>query len=79
MRVLFVNDLLDGGGHKDVALLVQHILSLVRLGAGEAHDGAVVDPVVFQGLEQSTIRLPSYEILIKCVPIKRKKNWQDQP
>lgn len=48
--ILLVNDLLDGGGHQDVALLVEHVLSLVGLRAGEADDGAVVDPVVFQGL-----------------------------
>lgn len=51
MRVLLVDDLLDGGGHEDVALLVQHVLPLVRLGAGEAHDRAVVDAVVLESLE----------------------------
>lgn len=50
VRVLLVDDLLDGGGHQDVALLVEHVLALVRLRAGEAHDRAVLDPVVFERL-----------------------------
>lgn len=57
MCVLLVDDLFNGGGDEDVALLVQHVLSLVRLGSGEANDGAIVDSVVFKSLEQSIFSL----------------------
>lgn len=59
--VLLVDDLLNSGGDEDVALLVEHVLSLVCLGAGEADDGAVVDSVVLQGLEQSIFLMISGE------------------
>lgn len=50
MRVLLVYDLFDSRRHENVALLIQHVLSFVGLGAGEAHYSSVVDPVVFQSL-----------------------------
>lgn len=51
MSILLVDDLFDGGGDEDVALLVQHVLTLVSLGSGEANNCSIVDPVVFQSLE----------------------------
>ena len=50
-----VDDLLHGGGDEDVALLVHHVLPGVRLGPGEAHDGAVLQLVVLQRLGVDTL------------------------
>lgn len=46
-----MDDLFDGGGHQDVALLVQHVLAFVGLGSGETDNGAGLNSVVLKGLE----------------------------
>jgi len=53
-RVLLGDHLLDGGRHKDVARLVDQVLALVRLRAGEAYDGAVLVAPLLQLLKKTT-------------------------
>lgn len=50
MRVLAVDDLLHGGRHKDVTLLVHQVLALVRLRAREPVDRALLVAPVLQRL-----------------------------
>lgn len=52
MSVVLVYDLFDGGGYKNVALLVKHVLAFVGLSAGETDYRTVLDSVVLQGLDK---------------------------
>ena len=57
VSVALVDDLLHGGRDEDVTGLVHDVLSGVGLGPREAHDGAVLQLPVLQGLGVDAVRV----------------------
>ena len=58
MGILFVDDLFNSSGNKDVAVFEQQVFAGVWLGAWEANDGSVFNFIIFQFLEKNgTLRI----------------------
>lgn len=62
--VLAGDDLLDGGRDEDVTRLVHQVLTLVRLGAGEAHNGALLVAVILQLLGINSGRVEDRTVVL---------------
>lgn len=55
MSVLLVDDFLDSSWHEDIAVLVQQVLTGVRLSSRESNDCSVLNFVVFEFLKRKRV------------------------
>jgi len=62
--ILAGDDLLDGSGNEDVALLEHEVLALVGLGVLVAHNGAVLVLVVLQQLRVNALRVVQSAVVL---------------